>query len=58
MIERPMIETPLMESPMEGRVLPRVNHGRCPQLSLLMSQSGVGESTPSLTGYIFCIPFP
>jgi hypothetical protein len=51
-----------------GRVLPWVNH-RTRQLcsarerayrhlTLLLSLHAVGNSTPSLTGYIFCIPFP
>jgi hypothetical protein len=52
------METPTMENPMPGRVLPRVNGGTRQARVLLMSRLAVGESTPSLTGYIFCIPFP
>jgi hypothetical protein len=44
--------------PLPGRVLPHVNANTQRARVLLMSLRAVGESTPSLTGYIFCIPFP
>jgi hypothetical protein len=43
---------------MEDRVLPRVNGDTRQTRVLLMSRLAVGESAPSHTGYIFCIPFP
>jgi hypothetical protein len=43
---------------MNRRVLRHVNRAARHARVLLMSLHAVGESTPSLTGYIFCIPFP
>jgi hypothetical protein len=41
-----------------GRVFPWVIYGTRQLYVLLLSLPAVGNSTPSLTGYIFCIPFP